>query len=58
MNEQETRKNIILPAIQEAGWGKIDGSRIREEFPISKGRLIGNGKRTQPDKADYGLQYK
>jgi len=58
MNEQETRTNLILPALVEAGWGKIHGSRIREEFPISKGRLIGNGKRSMPDKADYVLQYR
>lgn len=58
MNEQETRTNLILPAIQKAGWGKIEGSRIREEFPISKGRLIGNGKRSTPDWADYVLQYR
>ncbi len=58
MNEQETRTNLILPAIQEAGWGRVEGSRIREEFPISKGRLIGNGKRSTPDKADYVLQYR
>jgi len=58
MNEQETRTNLILPAIQEAGWGQVEGSRIREEFPISKGRLIGNGKRSTPDKADYVLQYR
>ncbi|MCH7764176.1 MAG: hypothetical protein IIB95_10620 [Candidatus Marinimicrobia bacterium] len=58
MNEQETRTNLILPAIQEAGWGKIDGSHIREEFSISKGRLIGNRQRSKPDKADYVLQYR
>lgn len=58
MNEQETRTNLILPAIQEAGWGTVEGSRIREEFPISKGRLIGNGQRSKPDKADYVLQYR
>lgn len=57
MNEQETRTNLITPAIQEAGWGTVEGSRIREEFPISKGRLIGNGQRSKPDKADYVLQY-
>ncbi|MCH7731807.1 MAG: DEAD/DEAH box helicase family protein [Candidatus Marinimicrobia bacterium] len=58
MNEQETRTNLITPAIQEAGWGTVEGSRIREEFPISKGRLIGSGKRSHPDKADYVLQYR
>ena len=24
MNEQETRTNLILPTIQEAGWDKIE----------------------------------
>ena len=28
------------------------------EFPISKGRLIGHGQRSAPDKADYVLQYR
>ena len=28
------------------------------EFPINKGRLIGHGQRSKPDKADYVLQYK
>lgn len=58
MNEQETRTNLILPAIQEAGWGTVEGSRIREEYPITKGRLVGGGKRSVPDKADYVFQYK
>jgi type I restriction enzyme, R subunit len=58
MNEQETRTEYILPALQEAGWGKVPNSRIREEFPISKGRLIGHGQRSNPDKADFVLQYK
>jgi type I restriction enzyme, R subunit len=58
MNEQETRTEYILPALQKAGWGVVPGSRIREEFPISKGRLIGHGQRSKPDKADFVLQYK
>ena len=58
MNEQETRTNLILPAIQEAGWGVVEGSRIREEYPISQGRLVGGGKRSMPDKADYVLQFR
>ena len=58
MNEQETRTNLILPAIQQAGWGTVEGSRIREEYPITKGRLVGGGKRSMPDKADYVLQYR
>lgn len=58
MNEQETRTEYIIPALQKAGWGIVQGSRIREEFPISKGRLIGHGQRSNPDKADFVLQYK
>jgi type I restriction enzyme, R subunit len=58
MNEQETRTNLILPLIQAAGWGSVEGSKIREEFPISQGRLIGSGRRSAPSKADFVLQYK
>ena len=58
MNEAETRTEYIIPALRAAGWGVVEGSKIREEFPISKGRLIGNGERSIPDKADFVLQYR
>jgi len=58
MNESETRTEYILTALRKSGWGSVSGSRIREEYPISIGRLIGQGKRTKPKKADYLLQYK
>lgn len=58
MNETETRAELIDPVLRAAGWGVVEGSRIRMEFPINKGRLIGNGQRSKPDKADYVLQYK
>jgi len=58
MNETETRAELIDPVLRAAGWGVVDGSRIRMEFPINKGRLIGHGQRSKPDKADYILQYK
>src|SRR5690554_2341760 len=58
MNETETRAEYIDPALKEAGWGVVEGSRIRMEFPINKGRLIGHGQRSKPDKADYILQYR
>ncbi len=58
MNEAETELTYIDPALQAAGWGVVEGSRIRKQFPISKGRLIGNGQRSTPDKADYVLQYR
>jgi type I restriction enzyme R subunit len=58
MNETETRAELIDPVLRAAGWGIVEGSRIRMEFPINKGRLIGHGQRIKPDKADYVLQYK
>ena len=58
MNETETRAELIDPVLRAAGWGVVEGSRIRMEFPINKGRLIGHGQRSKPDKADYILQYK
>lgn len=58
MNEAQTRLELIDPALRAVGWGMVEGSRILVEFPITKGRLIGNGKRTQPSKADYVLEYK
>ncbi len=58
MNESETRAELIDPHLQEQGWQVVKDSRIRREFPITKGRLIGSGRRAVPDKADYILQYK
>jgi type I restriction enzyme R subunit len=58
MNETETRAELIDPALLAVGWGVVEGSRVRREFPINKGRLIGHGQRNKPDKADYVLQYK
>ena len=58
MNEAETRAEYVDPALQLAGWGVVEGSRIRREYPITKGRLIGHGQRSIPDKADYVLQYR
>ena len=31
MNEAETRAELIDPALKEAGWGVVDGSRVRRE---------------------------
>lgn len=57
MNEAETRAELIDPALKAAGWGIIEGSRIRREL-IAPGRLVGNGKRAQSDIADYVLVYR
>jgi type I restriction enzyme, R subunit len=32
MNEAETRAELIDPALKAAGWGAIEGSRIRREL--------------------------
>ncbi len=58
MNEAQTKHDLIEPALRKAGWGSIEGSRLRLEFPITQGRLIGHNKRAQPLKADYVLEYK
>lgn len=57
MNEAQTRLDLIDPKLKAAGWGE-NGSRIRVEFPITKGRLIGHGKRGKHLEADYVLEYK
>lgn len=58
MNEAQTKHDLIDPALREAGWGIVEGSRIRLEFPITKGRLIGQGRRKKALFADYVLEYK
>ena len=56
-NESETRAELIDPHLQQQGWAVVPESRIRREYPITKGRLLGSGKRAMPDKADYILQF-
>jgi type I restriction enzyme R subunit len=58
MNEAETRAELIDPALKEAGWGVVEGSRIHREYPITKGRLEGHGRRGRADSADYVLIYR
>jgi len=58
MNEAQTEFENIDTALKKAGWGVVEGSRVRKQFPISQGRFIGQGRRAKPLKADYVLQYK
>jgi type I restriction enzyme R subunit len=58
MNEAETRAEHIDPAIKAAGWGVVEGSRIRREYPITLGRIEGHGRRGKPLIADYVLEYR
>jgi type I restriction enzyme R subunit len=58
MNEAETRADHIDPALKAAGWGEVEGSRIRREYPITLGRLEGHGQRGKALTADYVLEYR
>src|SRR3984893_6160032 len=58
MNEAETRAEHIDPALAAAGWGVVEGSRIRREYPITLGRLEGHGRRGKALTADYILIYR
>ncbi|MDO9225194.1 MAG: DEAD/DEAH box helicase family protein [Pseudomonadota bacterium] len=58
MNEAETRAEHIDPALAAAGWGVVEGSRIRREYAITQGRIEGKGKRGKPLTADYLLEYR
>lgn len=58
MNEAETRVEYIDPALKEAGWGVVEGSKILREHPITLGRIEGHGKRGKPLTADYVLVYR
>jgi len=58
MNEAETRAEHIDAALATAGWGVVEGSRIRREYPITLGRLEGHGRRGKSLSADYVLVYR
>jgi len=58
MNEAETRAEHIDPALAAAGWGVVEGSRIRREHLIAPGRIEGHGKRGKALIADYVLEYR
>ncbi len=57
MNEAETRAELIDPALKAAGWGIVEGSRVRRE-EITRGRLEGAGKRAKAMICDYVLVYR
>lgn len=59
LSETDIRTKYITPAIVKAGWNPI--TQMREEYAITKGRIIARGKtckREAPLKADYVLFYK
>jgi type I restriction enzyme R subunit len=57
VNEAETRAELIDLALKAAGWGVVEGSRIRREA-IAPGRLEGAGRRATPQIANYVLIYR
>ena len=58
MNEADTRAEHINPALKAAGWGVVEGSRIRREYSITPGRIEGLGRRGKRLTADYVLEYR
>ena len=58
MNEADTRAELIDPQLRAAGWGEVEGSRIRREYPIKDGEIKPGGKRKGTLSADYVLVYK
>jgi type I restriction enzyme R subunit len=44
--------------LKAAGWGVVEDSRIRREYPITPGRTEGQGRRGKPLTADYVLEYR
>ncbi len=55
--EAETRADRIDPVLREAGWGVVEGSRVRREL-ICPGRIMPGGKRGTSLSADYVLMYR
>jgi type I restriction enzyme R subunit len=59
LSERDICTKCITPALEAAGWDIA--TQIREEFPLTKGRIIVRGKlhtRAQHKRADYVLFYK
>lgn len=59
LSETDIRTKYITPAILKAGWNPM--TQLREEYAVTKGRIIARGKickREKPLKADYVLFYK
>ena len=54
-NEAETRADLIDPKIESSGWGKLENTRIRREYPINIGRLKPGSIRDSILSADYVL---
>jgi type I restriction enzyme, R subunit len=54
LTERDICTKYITPALERAGWDSA--TQIREEFPLTKGRIIVRGKlhsRAQHKRVDY-----
>ncbi|EKE67443.1 MULTISPECIES: EcoAI/FtnUII family type I restriction enzme subunit R [Gammaproteobacteria] len=59
LTERDICTKFITPALEQSGWDIA--TQIREEFPLTKGRIIVRGKlhtRAKHKRADYVLFYK
>jgi type I restriction enzyme R subunit len=59
LTERDICTKYITPAIEKAGWDVA--TQVREEFPLTKGKIIVRGKlhtRAKHKRADYVLFYK
>ncbi len=59
LSERDICSQFITPALVQAGWDP--GTQIREEYPLTKGRIIVRGRlhtRARHKRADYVLFYK
>jgi type I restriction enzyme R subunit len=59
LSERDICTKFITPALERAGWDVA--TQIREEFPLTKGRIIVRGRlhtRARHKRADYVLFYK
>jgi type I restriction enzyme R subunit len=59
LSERDICTQFITPALEQAGWDV--STQIREEFPLTKGRIVVRGKlhaRAKHKRADYVLFYK
>ena len=57
MSDAETRAEPIDPALKAAGWGVVEGNRIRREDVIIPGRIEGKNKRGKVLKANDLLEH-
>ncbi|UWX54893.1 DEAD/DEAH box helicase family protein [Maribacter litopenaei] len=57
MNEAQTEFEYIDPALREAGWGTVEGSRIFKQYPITNKEKPGVRNYSQL-RADYVLIFK